>query len=98
MVDYTKRPKPSSAPASSGGPISLTKRGQTVSLAKSAATGGSGPIRVNLNWEQRPPAPEGKGFMKKLRGNVLSALKEELIAEQTNVDVWMCGRYLWRVR
>jgi hypothetical protein len=36
--------------------------------------------------------------MKKLRGNVLSALKEELIAEQTNVDVWMCGGYLWRVR
>jgi hypothetical protein len=39
-----------------------------------------------------------QGFMKKLRGNVLSALKEELIAEQTNVDVWMCGGYLWRVR
>lgn len=67
-IDYTKRPKSSSA--APDGPVSLTKRGQSVSLRKD--TGGQ-PYRFNLNWNPRPagapaPAQGGGGFMKKLRG------------------------------
>jgi tellurite resistance protein TerA len=58
-IDYTKRP---STPASSSGPVNLTKRGETVNLTK----GSSGaPVRLNLNWNQRP---SGGGFMKRLAG------------------------------
>lgn len=80
MVDYTKRPKSGGGvvPPAAGGPISLTKRGQTVSLTKGAAAGGSGPIRVNLNWEQRAAAPEGKGFMKKLKAAATPPLDLDL--------------------
>lgn len=58
-IDYTKRPK---APAS--GPVNLTKRGETVNLSK-ASTGA--PVRLNLNWNQRP-SEGGGGFMKRLAG------------------------------
>ena len=61
-VDYSKRPtsKPSSA-----GPVSLTKRGQTVSLTKGA---GSAPVRINLNWNQQQAG--GGGLFKKRSGGI----------------------------
>lgn len=75
-IDYNKRPKaapaappvPEASPAPAAasaatGPISLTKRGQTVSLQK----GGGGPIRVNLNWNQAAPS-QGGGLFRKLTG------------------------------
>lgn len=51
------------APAApAAGPVSLTKRGQSVSLVK-----GGGSVRINLNWQQAPaPAPGGGGLFKKL--------------------------------
>lgn len=62
-IDYRKTP---AAPAAPSGPVSLTKRGQTVNLTK----GGSGrPVRVNLNWNQRAGASSGGGgFLKRLSG------------------------------
>lgn len=70
-IDYNKRPKAAPAPEAApsapapaaSGPISLTKRGQTVSLAK----GGGGPVRINLNWNQAPaPQQGGGGLFRKL--------------------------------
>jgi tellurite resistance protein TerA len=77
-IDYTKRaPQPpaasagtdGSAPAGgvSGGGVSLskvrlTKAAPTVSLAKH---GSGGMLRVNLNWNARPPA-KGGGLFKRL--------------------------------
>lgn len=67
-IDYSKRGG-SSAPASppaTGAPISLTKRGEKVDLAKG---GSSGQLRINLNWNQAAPVAKGAGgFMKKLTG------------------------------
>ena len=73
-IDYNKRPRQGAAPVPSApqqqappaasGPISLTKRGQQVSLTK----GGGGPVRINLNWNQQPkggPAPGGGGMLKR---------------------------------
>jgi len=57
-ISYSKRPAPS-------GPISLTKRGQQVSLTKRGG-GASGPVRINLNWNQQPQNT-GKGFLSKLK-------------------------------
>lgn len=72
-IDYTKRrPAPAAPPASAAappaltktpaaspaaGPVSLTKRGESVSLTK-----GGGAIRVNLNWTQAPPS---RGLLRK---------------------------------
>jgi tellurite resistance protein TerA len=60
-IDYNKRPSKNAAPAASAapasGPISLTKRGQQVNLKK----GGSGPVRINLNWTQQPAQNAGAG-------------------------------------
>jgi tellurite resistance protein TerA len=74
-IDYTKRPKPAaaaaptaaapspSAPPHSSGPVVLTKAAPTVSLTKRDG----GMLRVNLNWNARPPAQPGAGgFFKKL--------------------------------
>lgn len=70
-IDYTKRPgqgqqaatPPSTAaPAPSAGPVSLTKGSPTVSLSKS--TGASGMMRVNLNWDARPPGQVSGGFFR----------------------------------
>jgi tellurite resistance protein TerA len=75
-IDYTKRPKaapasavpapPTAAPAAppgSSGPVVLTKAAPTVSLTKHAG----GMLRVNLNWNARPPAEPGAGgFFKKI--------------------------------
>jgi tellurite resistance protein TerA len=67
-IDYTKRPD--SPPAGAGGtpqpgaagPVStskvtLTKAAPTVSLTKHG--GATGSLRVNLNWNARPPASRG---------------------------------------
>ena len=65
-IDYTKRPSGGSgtpAPAPSTGPVSLTKRGEKVNLTKSSS---GAPVRLNLNWNQRPSG--GGGFMKRLAG------------------------------
>ena len=53
----TSKPAPAAPAAPAAGPISLTKRGQQVSLTK----GGTGPVRINLNWNQAPAAEQGKG-------------------------------------
>jgi tellurite resistance protein TerA len=65
-IDYNKRPSKSasSAPAPSTGPVSLTKRGEKVNLSKSSS---GAPVRLNLNWNQRPSGGGG-GFMKRLAG------------------------------
>jgi tellurite resistance protein TerA len=75
-IDYTKRPsQPQSAPtAGSGAPppapgsasvslskVTLTKSAPTVSLTKHASGGGL--LRVNLNWNARPPG--GGGLFRK---------------------------------
>jgi len=65
-IDYSKRkPAAPAAPPASSGPVSLTKRGEKVSLAKG---GGSGPVRINLNWNQAPPG--GGGLFKKRSGGI----------------------------
>ena len=72
MVDYTKRPASTPAPAG-GSPVSLskvtlTKAAPSVSLSKSG--GASGRMRVDLAWNARPEAASGGGggFLKKLMG------------------------------
>jgi tellurite resistance protein TerA len=46
--------------------ITLTKSAPSVSLSKQGATGGR--LRVNLNWNARPPGSGGGGFFKRLMG------------------------------
>ncbi len=69
----TSKPAPAAAPvdtskpapaAPAAGPISLTKKGQSVSLTK----GGSGPVRINLNWNQAAPSTGGGLFRKLAAG------------------------------
>jgi tellurite resistance protein TerA len=74
-IDYTKRPAaPASAPATPGAgaapaaPVSLskvtlTKAAPTVSLTKQGSA--SGLLRVNLNWNARPPGSGGGGLFKR---------------------------------
>jgi tellurite resistance protein TerA len=62
-IAYTKRPAPS--PAATAAPpskVTLTKAAPTVSLTKQGSA--SGTLRVNLNWNARPPA-QGGGFFKR---------------------------------
>ena len=68
-IDYTKRPPAGGgAPAGGGGvnlgKVTLTKSAPSVSLTKRGATGGE--LRVNLNWNARPAAPQGGGFLKRM--------------------------------
>ncbi|OFE16166.1 Tellurium resistance [Humibacillus sp. DSM 29435] len=74
-IDYTKRPAtPQSsapptpqpvAPQPSTGPVKLTKSLPNVSLTKRGQA--TGQLRVNLNWNARPPgAAQGGGFLKRL--------------------------------
>ncbi len=53
-IDYTKRP---STPAVSLSKVTLTKAAPTVSLTKQGSAGGL--LRVNLNWNARPPSSGG---------------------------------------
>jgi tellurite resistance protein TerA len=62
-IDYTK--KPATPPAATAAPVSLskvtlTKAAPSVSLTKHGASRGM--LKVNLNWDVRPPE---KGFFKK---------------------------------
>lgn len=68
-IDYTKR-KPAAAPASPGNvspanvslsKVTLTKDSPSISLSKP-----SGRLRVNLNWDARPPEAKQGGFLKRL--------------------------------
>lgn len=72
-IDYTKRPgDPEPAPQAPGAaPVSLskvtlTKAAPSVSLTKRG--GASGILRVNLNWDARPPQAQQGGFLKRLTG------------------------------
>jgi len=56
--------KSSPVSTTKAGPVSLTKRGETVNLTKSSS---GAPVRLNLNWNQRPSGGGG-GFMKRLAG------------------------------
>ena len=80
MVDYSKRPSAVEAPPT----ISLTKAKPSVSLTKGG--GASGVMRVNLNWNARPAAPSGGGFLKKLAGGGGGAIDLDLgcLYELTN--------------
>jgi tellurite resistance protein TerA len=77
-IDYTKRPAaPASAPAAPTAPgagaapaapvslskVTLTKAAPTVSLTKQGSA--SGLLRVNLNWNARPPGSGGGGLFKR---------------------------------
>jgi tellurite resistance protein TerA len=68
-ISTTKAPQQASAPVSTAkaGPVNLTKRGETVNLSKSST---GAPVRLNLNWNQRPQS--SGGFMKRLTsgGNI----------------------------
>jgi tellurite resistance protein TerA len=82
MVDYTK-PAPGAGGQGAGGGVSLskvtlTKAAPSVSLTK--ATGASGTMRVNLNWNARPPGATGGGggFFKKLSGGGSGAIDLDL--------------------
>lgn len=89
-IDYTKRPRqtpptpaatpPAATPpaaatpaATPSGPVVLTKAAPTVSLTKQGST--SGVLRVNLNWNARPAAPEpqGGGLLKRLMAGAAGA-------------------------
>jgi tellurite resistance protein TerA len=61
-IDYTKRPGAEPAPDApvSLSKVTLTKAAPTVSLTKHG--GASGTLRVNLNWNAKPPA---RGLFKK---------------------------------
>jgi tellurite resistance protein TerA len=63
-IDYTKRPaaapaEPAAQPVSLS-KVTLTKAAPTVSLTKHG--GASGTLRVNLNWDAKPPE---RGFFRK---------------------------------
>ncbi|MEJ7783685.1 MAG: hypothetical protein WKF96_02705 [Solirubrobacteraceae bacterium] len=62
-IDYSKRP--ASKPDAGNSPVSLTKRGETVSLTKG---GGDAPFRINLNWNQQPAAGSSGLFRKRTPG------------------------------
>jgi tellurite resistance protein TerA len=77
-IDYTKRPATPAAPAAAGTPqstapsapaapvslskVTLTKSAPKVSLTKQGSA--SGLLRVNLNWNARPPG-QGGGLFKR---------------------------------
>ncbi|TAM81274.1 MAG: tellurium resistance protein, partial [Jatrophihabitans sp.] len=63
-IDYTKRPpeqQPPSGEQPSTSKVTLTKAAPAVSLTKSG--GGTGILRVNLNWNARPAG--GGGFFRR---------------------------------
>jgi tellurite resistance protein TerA len=76
-IDYTKRPAqpaappappPAAPPAAAAAPVSLskvtlTKAAPKVSLTKQGSA--TGMLRVNLNWNARPPGQGGGGLFKR---------------------------------
>jgi tellurite resistance protein TerA len=76
-IDYNKRPAkaPAAAPVSLS-KVRLTKAAPTVSLTKQG--GGNAVLRVNLNWNPRPPAPAGGGFLKRLAAGAATATDLDL--------------------
>jgi len=87
-IDYSKRPAsrpqpeppaPSAAPAPGGvnlSKVTLTKSASRVSLAK--PTSGSGVLRVHLNWNARPAAPAGGGFLKRMTATAAPGIDLDL--------------------
>jgi tellurite resistance protein TerA len=65
-IDYTKRPETAAAPVSLS-KVTLTKAAPTVSLTKHSPAASGGLLRVNLNWNARPEAPQGR-FFKRAQG------------------------------
>jgi tellurite resistance protein TerA len=67
-IDYTKRPSPAAAPPPAAEPppavslskVTLTKAAPSVSLTKQGSAGGL--MRINLNWDARPPSSGGGLF------------------------------------
>lgn len=59
-IDYTKRPAPAALadPPASLSKVTLTKAAPAVSLTKQGAQ--TGMLRVNLNWNARPPSLQKK--------------------------------------
>jgi tellurite resistance protein TerA len=66
-IDYNKRPAKAASTPVSLSKVTLTKSAPTVSLTKQAKPGNA-VLRVNLNWNPRPPAPAGGGFLKRIAG------------------------------
>jgi len=74
-IDYTKRPAAPAVPAATASPsappaapvslskVTLTKSAPKVSLTKQGSA--SGLLRVNLNWNARPPGQGGGGLFKR---------------------------------
>ena len=68
-IDYTKPPAATPDGGAAGAPVSLskvtlTKSAPSVSLTKSGAA--TGQLRVNLNWNARPAAPQQGGFFSRM--------------------------------
>jgi tellurite resistance protein TerA len=76
-IDYNKRPEKAAAAPVSLSKVRLTKSAPTVSLTKSA-NASSAVLRVNLNWNPRPPAPAGGGFLKRLAAGAAPATDLDL--------------------
>lgn len=60
IIDYSKKTPPASV---SPDKVMLTKSSPSVSLTKQ-----SGQLRVNLNWDARPPQAKKAGLLKRLTG------------------------------
>ncbi|WP_209309047.1 Tellurium resistance [Blastococcus sp. CT_GayMR16] len=56
--------------------VTLTKSAPRVSLTKSGAA--TGELRVNLNWNARPAAPAGGGFLKRMAAAAQSGIDLDL--------------------
>jgi tellurite resistance protein TerA len=68
-IEYTKGPAAGADSGSTTGPVNLskvtlTKSAPSVSLTKRGAA--TGQLRVNLNWNARPAAPQQGGFFKRM--------------------------------
>lgn len=73
-IDYTKRPSGSGSTGGEPvnlGKVTLTKAAPSVSLTKGG--GASGELRVNLNWNARPPQQASGGFFKRLAAGAQSS-------------------------
>jgi tellurite resistance protein TerA len=62
-IDYTKTTRPQPQATQPSGKVVLTKTKPSISLTKPG-----GQLRINLNWDARPPMPASGGFLKRLGG------------------------------